>query len=99
MRVQAALLRLDVKSLQQMWEQSGGDGAKIEGHTVIYKPRDAKPSIAAHIDALERLKVERHIQRHAVVTRATPDAQADARQLGALHIHAGRSARALCRDA
>jgi len=56
--------------------------------------RDGKPAIAADVDALEGPQIERHVERETVITGATPDAQADAGELGGADIDAGRLPRA-----
>ena len=59
----------------------------------------ASPRIAAHVDTLEWLGIERHVERHAVIARAAADAQADARELRLADIDTRRVARAVRRDA
>ena len=84
---------------QQMRQQALCHGLDAELDPQIRKPRHAQILIAAHIDAFKGCQVERHVQRHAVIAGAAPNAQADARQFRALHIDAGRFPRARRRDA
>ncbi len=60
---------------------------------MIRQPRDGEPAMAAHIDALERLQIERYIERQPVIARAAANPQADAGEFGAIDIHARRRAR------
>ena len=61
--------------------------------------RHLQARIAAGIDALERLEVHVHVEREAVIAGAAADAQADARDLAAVDVHAGRVLAALGGDA
>ena len=71
---------------QSLRRRIDGAGSVATGKArgMIDEPRDRKSSMPAHIDALEGLEIERHVERHAVIARAAPNPQADAGQLGAL---------------
>jgi len=66
--------------------EAGGRGGDIAAGGEILKPGDGKSRIAADVDPFERLKIQRHIERQPVIARAAANAQADAREFGAVDV-------------
>src|SRR5215510_2674718 len=70
-----------------MWLESAGALAHPARSAELGQLGHPQPRVAARIDAVEWLEIERHIQREPVVAPATPDAHTNARELAAPDVH------------
>src|SRR5258708_34203967 len=86
------------QSIRYPFHDAGGIGA-VKASNMIRKPRDRESSLSTDIDALERLQIERYVERQSVITRAAANSQSDTGEFGAIDIHAGPGARTRGRHA
>ena len=69
-----ALARRELELAQEVRGEAERRRANLRDAAQIRELRDNKPAMAADVDSLEGLQIERHVERKTVVTGTAPNA-------------------------